>query len=233
MMALYDCRMEWLKNRLAEVGRKPIELARHLGVPPARVYEMLAGKRRLQPGEYRAAAAFLAWPEARVLALAAGETEQDNLPEVIPAPNTPLPPMRQEMAKDVPVYGTTLGGDGQGEFHFNGEVIDYVRRPPRLVGRKDVFVLYVQGSSMSPWREPGQMVYLEQNRPPRPGEYIVIEMAPSPGEEVKPAMIKRLVSTSPARIRLRQYNPDKEFDVDRTKVRAIYRVMDWDELMGV
>lgn len=137
------------------------------------------------------------------------------------------------MAKDMPVLGTSLGGDGQGEFHFNGQVIDYVRRPPRLIGRRDVFVLYVQGSSMSPWREPGQMIYLERNRPPRPGDYVVLELAGHVGDEEKPAILKRLVAMTSAKLRLRQYNPDKEFEVERAKVRAVYRVMDWDELMSV
>ena len=34
--------MKWIKERLDEIGRRPIELSRALGLPPARVYEMIA-----------------------------------------------------------------------------------------------------------------------------------------------------------------------------------------------
>ena len=41
--------MKWIKDRLDEIGRRPIELARALGLPPARAYEMIKGIRRVQP----------------------------------------------------------------------------------------------------------------------------------------------------------------------------------------
>ena len=51
--------MKWLKPLILKVGKKPIDLARHLGLPPTRVYEMQRGKRQFQPREIPLAAAFL------------------------------------------------------------------------------------------------------------------------------------------------------------------------------
>ena len=68
--------------------------------------------------------------------------------------------------RDVPVYGVTVGGS-DGDFMLNvGQVVDFARRPPTL-GRRTVFALYVQGASMSPWRVPGGLVFLDPVRPAR------------------------------------------------------------------
>jgi len=144
----------------------------------------------------------------------------------------PAPPLRTDMAKDVPVYGTSMGGDGTGDFEMNGQIVDYVRRPPRIAGREDVFALYVQGASMSPWREPGELAYIERNRPPRSGDYVVVEFQ-ADAYNVRPALIKKLVALTPTKIKLQQYNPPKIIEIDRKKRHQLYRVIDWTELMGV
>jgi len=142
-------------------------------------------------------------------------------------------PARQDMPKDVPVFGTSMGGDGTGDFEFNGQIVDYVRRPPRLDGRTDVFAIYVQGASMSPWREPGELAYVERNRPPRTGDYVVVEFQ-ADAHNVRPALIKKLAALTPTKIKLQQYNPPRVIELDRMKKRhQLYRVIDWTELMGV
>lgn len=152
------------------------------------------------------------------------------------APMAPPVPTRGEMPKDVPVYGTVSGGDDNGtlfDFELNGEIVDYVRRPPRLIGRADVFAAYLRGESVSPWREPGQLIYFERAKAPRVMDYVLIEFKPLDGEAVRPALVKRLLGVTPTKIRLRQYNPPKDFEIDRKRVLQIVRAMDWDELMGV
>ena len=229
------CGMQWLRQMLEAAGKKPADLARFLEIPPPRVYEMLAGKRRLQQGEIARAAAFLGIAEGRIVAALDGRPDPG---PAIPAnaqfaPTAPAPPARADMAKDVPVFGTGMGGNGDADFEMNGQIIDYVRRPPRLAGRNDVFAIYVQGASMSPWREPGELVYVERNRPPRSGDYVVIEFAANEFN-VRPALIKKLVAITPSRIKLLQYNPPKTIEIDRQKNRyQLYRVIDWTELMGV
>lgn len=154
------------------------------------------------------------------------------------APDVPPPPNRQSMPLDVPVLGVGAAGTAtardMGEFELNGQIVDYVRRPPRLIGRSDVFALYVHGDSVSPWREPGQLIYVESLRPPKPLDYVVVKMKPKYSlGETRPALIKRLLATTPTKVRLRQYNPPQDFDLDRDKILKVFRIMDWDELMGV
>ena len=151
------------------------------------------------------------------------------------AANDDAVPERQDMPKDVPVFGTVQGGDlgENADFELNGEIIDLVRRPPRLIGRGDIFALYVRGLSMSPWREPGGLVYVESNREPKVLDYVVIELHPKKGETARPALIKRLAGRKGSKLRLQQYSPAREFEIDQRLIAKIYRVLDWEELMGV
>lgn len=150
------------------------------------------------------------------------------------APDAALPPYRSEMPKDVPVFGTIVGGTSdQFDFELNGTIVDYVRRPPRFNGRIDVFAAYVQGTSMSPWREPGQIVYLESVKPPRNRDYVLVEMKPRDVTGVRPALLKRLISVTPTKVKLQQFQPPREFDIDRASVLRMYRVVELDEMFGV
>ena len=116
---------------------------------------------------------------------------------------------------------------------MNGDTVDWVRRPEGISGRKDVFALYIQGSSVYPWRKEGDLIYVETLRRPRNGDYVVIEMKPTGPEPERPAFIKLLVGMKGSKVRVEQHNPAKQFDIELKKVHAIYRVLDWSELLGV
>lgn len=151
--------------------------------------------------------------------------------EVSPAPDHP-PPSVDRMPANVPVHGTAVGGDA-GDFRLNGSVVDWARRPPGIAHLKDAWCVYVQSDSMSPWREPGELVYLHPSRPPRPGDYVVVELHDDHGEP-GPAYLKKLVARTGTRVRLAQWNPRRDdIEIDLALVKNIYRVIDWSELLGV
>ena len=150
---------------------------------------------------------------------------------VAPAFDAPARPMIGHMLQDVPLYGTAMGGDGNGEFEMNGTVIDHVARPPGIHGRGDVFALNVVGDSMWPWRKPNSLIYVERDRAPSVNDHVVVEFRPIAGSSVRQTVVKLLVGLSGNRLKLAQYRPAKEFEVDRKTVFRVYRVLEWDELM--
>lgn len=156
--------------------------------------------------------------------------EMPNVTEPIDDSAEPL--HRGDMPKTVKVLGTSVGGSA-GDFTMNGDTADWVRRPPRIAKRTDVFALYVQGDSMSHWREPGDLVYCESSRPPRSNDYVVVEMKPASEGAPKAAYLKKLLAITATTIRLLQYNPEKTIVIERKNVHQIYRVIDWSELLGV
>lgn len=161
-------------------------------------------------------------------------SQSSDATEVVRPLDEPVPSLiASHMPRDVPVLGTASAG-AAGDFTImNGDTVDYVRRTPRIMGRKDVFALWVRSDSMSPWREPGALIYCEAARAPQNGDYVVLEMAPEPGNDFRAAFLKRLVSSGGDTYKVLQYNPPLEYTIPKRDVQAVYRVLDWSELLGV
>lgn len=197
-----DAPRQWIRDELNRRGKKAKELAAAMGIPASRVSEIIGGEREVQADEIN--------PMARVLGMSVAEllerlgTKRPALP--LPADQgepIELPPPGK---RDLKVRGAVMGGD-DGDFTFNGEVADYVPRPPGLVGVADAFALYVQGDSMSPRFEPGSLIYIHPGRPPAPGNDVVVECFAKDGQGGGPCYLKRLVRRTAARVDLMQFNP--------------------------
>ena len=145
----------------------------------------------------------------------------------------PMPDLTN-MPHDVPVLGTVRGGDeGRGDFRFNGDRLGFVPRPPGLRGMTNAFCLYMQGSSMFPWRREGDPIYVQPGRPARPGDFVVVELKPKDDDgEAPEALVKLLVAKSPdGGVVLEQFSPPKRFALPGAKVLRVQRVVDWPELL--
>lgn len=140
-------------------------------------------------------------------------------------------PDRTAMPLDVPVYGVAVGGSSA-DFQLNGEVVDYVRRPPGLTRSRRAFAIYVVGSSMEPRFEEGDLVFLNPDRPPRPGDDVVVQMRTN-GHGPGDCYIKRLVRRTPSQWVCRQFNPEGEVTYSVDEVDRVFKVMTSADLMGV
>jgi phage repressor protein C with HTH and peptisase S24 domain len=135
--------------------------------------------------------------------------------------------------RNVPVYGTGSGGDG-GDFSFNGQLIDHAPRPPGIANRKDVYVVYLVGDSISPAYEDGTPIYVDPHRRPQPRDYVVVELRGEREGEPGPAFVKRLVARGAGKLKLEQHNPSGPLDpIDESEVVRVHRVIPWLELIGI
>lgn len=135
--------------------------------------------------------------------------------------------------RNVPVYGTGSGGDG-GDFSFNGQLIDHAPRPPGIANRKDVYVVYLVGDSISPAYEDGTPIYIDPHRRPQPRDYVVVELRGEREGEPGPAFVKRLVARGAGKLKLEQHNPSGPLDpIDESEVVRVHRVIPWLELIGI
>ena len=136
------------------------------------------------------------------------------------------------MPRNIPVRGTAVGGD-DGHFEFNGDVIEYVRRPPGILTAKNIFAVYVSGTSMSPRFEEGELVFVHPDKPAVSGCDVLVELHGRDGEP-GPCYIKRLLKRTPTRLVLQQFNPPRDdIEVPIKKVRLVYRILSTSELLGV
>lgn len=200
--------IKWLAAELDRLGRGSRgDLAKALDLENSAISKILKGTREISALEADGIRAFL---NARSAA--------SNEVAILQTP-------------DVPVLGTALGGDGDGDFLLNGHALHYVKRPAKLAGRDDIFALYTSGSSMEPRFFGGELVFCERRRAPSVGDDVVIEMHPNE-DGVVPAYLKRLEGITPTVVRLHQFNPARTFEVERRRVRQIVRVMTLADMVG-
>jgi phage repressor protein C with HTH and peptisase S24 domain len=148
--------------------------------------------------------------------------------EVAPAQSIDL----RAMPQNLPVVGSAACGP-DGRFELQGDVLEYVRRPPRLMGVIDGYALYCHGSSMSPWREDGELVMVHPRRAINVLDYVVVQLKPEKeGDSTPPAYIKRLVKRTADHIVLHQFNPAGDIRIPLQKVLHMHRILPLSEMFG-
>lgn len=111
----------------------------------------------------------------------------------------------------LPIYAAAEGGDGAMIVTY--EAIDYETRPASLATARGAYGIYIVGDSMSPRYEPGDKALIDPNRPAWSGDDVVLFQLRADNEAV--AMIKRLVRVTKEHWHLKQFNPAREFTVER------------------
>jgi hypothetical protein len=152
------------------------------------------------------------------------------------------------LRRDLPVYGTALGSEvdfesaeGAGSLKVEqaaldqSEVLGYLRRPPALEGRRDVYGVYVAGASMYPRFAEGEAIFVDPKRPPMIGDDVVVflvEPDEHEGDRVSSVLVKRLKRRTAACFELEQFNPACTFRIKRSRVRAVHRIIPAGELLA-
>jgi phage repressor protein C with HTH and peptisase S24 domain len=215
-------------------GMTLVQVAQALGVTYPAVQQWEAGKTAPSTENLRALAGLLQFDP-----FTGGRTGTPAAEGLVP--NVDLtraedaPPLhRFGGPRDVEVRGTAVGGGGtDGDFRFNGQVIDRVPRPQGIANRRDVYALYVENDSMYPRFDPGARLYVDPHRRPRPGDDVVVELHSESESEPGPGFIKKLVKTTPTKLIVEQFNPPKQLEFEISRVKSLHRVIPMEELVGV
>lgn len=214
------------------VGWSGAKLARELGIKQPSLHELENGDATGSKHSFKIAqktGVNIAWLET-------GEGEMIG-PSLETGPSVPpreitIPELNfHSMPRDVPILGGASCGEN-GLFELNGQVHDHARRTPRLIGIKDVYALYIEGDSMIPWRDPGELVYVHPNQPVKIGDYVVVQLHPEKEGAAHAAYIKKLIRRTATSIVLHQFNPAKDLTIPLKKIDKIHRVMPWSEVLG-
>jgi phage repressor protein C with HTH and peptisase S24 domain len=221
---------EWLANRIAELGKKKSELARHLGIPASRISEMIAGKREIQSDEIAPLASFLNWTIEQLMRTESGfSTTSTGKIADISSPMADIAPPNFG-SKDVPVRGVAAAGN-RGGFQMSQDIIDYAPRPPAVANSKNIYAIFVLNDSMHPAYESGALVYVSPDKPARAGDYVIVQVR-TPDGDIE-ALFKRLKRQDDRFLVLTQYNPPKDIKIAQTDVVAVHRAYTLNELVGV
>ena len=124
----------------------------------------------------------------------------------------------------LPVLGSAEGG-ADGQSPWNGDVVDYVPRPANLAGVPQAYAIYVYGTSMEPRYHPGEIAFVHPVKPPRPGDYVLVQFRPKAEGDPPCALLKRLVRQTQTKLVLEQFNPAKTFDLKLADVVSVHRIV--------
>lgn len=141
-------------------------------------------------------------------------------------------PRARDFPLDVPVYGVAVGGT-DADFFMNGEIVDFVRRPPGAAKTKNIYAIYIVGTSMVPKFEEGELAYVSPARTPSIGDYVVVECHPEDGGKVGRGFVKKLVRRTATKIVCEQFNPPRQVDFPVKSVKSVHRIIPWSELLGI
>ncbi len=142
-------------------------------------------------------------------------------------------PQPAHLPNDVPVKGTAAGSHLRGAFQLEVDtIVDWVRRPPALSGARHAYALFVEGSSMEPRYLPGDLVFVHPDRPPRPGDTVVVQAQAGPHAPLE-ATIGYLRRRTERAVIIAKINPAAEVELKAETVKAIHKVLSTNELFGV
>jgi len=226
---------EWISARLKSLRITKGSLAKSLGIDPARVSEIVGGRRNVQVSELPVMADILQMSTeelvARLTPRKGGALSEETSPDSPRHSVTPLPtgaisdlPTNAQLPRNLPIYGSARGGI-DGSFEMNGQSMDYVERPPSLAAARNAYAVYVQGDSMWPRFEAGWLLHVNPNRPVRKGDNVVVQIKAEDEHAPPLAYIKLYEATTPTKLIVSQFNPKKDLEWPLDDVVSIHRVV--------
>lgn len=124
----------------------------------------------------------------------------------------------------IPVLAAGRGGS-DGWFPWNGEIVDYVSRPPQLAGSPQAYAVYVLGSSMEPRYYAGELVHIHPGKPVTIGAFVLLQIRPEAEGEASRASMKRLARRTSTKVTFEQFNPPKEIDLKVSEILSMHRIV--------
>lgn len=143
---------------------------------------------------------------------------------ILPTPKRmPIVPAPQLGNDLIPILGRALGGEG-GRLLFSGDPVGYVGRPEVLAGVPGAYATYYDGDSMWPRYKPGELLWIQPDRPPRKGDDVLVQLRSKNDGEFLEGYIKEFVAWTPTLLILTQHNPKIEITFPRELIRSVHFV---------
>ena len=115
----------------------------------------------------------------------------------------------------------------------DSKVIDMVRRPPGLAWAPNVYGIYMVGDSMLDRFSHGELIYVHPDRPSRPGDYVIIQIAAANDDDPAPVYVRRLVAQDGNVVVVEQTNPRQRMEINVEDIVKLHRILTTNELFGV
>ena len=131
-------------------------------------------------------------------------------------------PIIVDAINTIPLFASAEGGEGA--LVISAEEIDRVPRPYTLEHVKEAYAILIEGESMDPAFEPGDIAWVNPQLGARRNHDVILYGSDRVDGEAR-ALIKRIVSATDENWTVRQYNPPKQFSLSRAKWGICHRVV--------
>ena len=179
-----------------------LEMMNEAAPPPHRGGQKLVGEQWISPSAEDIRNSAIAESNARIMA--------------------PIPPQMTE--RMIPVLGEAVGGS-DGEYIFNGQVLEYIAAPPSLVNVRDAYAVFVDGESMYPRYRSGETVYAHPSRPARRGDDVIVQLRPTAEGSPPRGYVKEFVGWTAQNLVLSQHNPVREIRFAKDDVISVHPIV--------
>jgi phage repressor protein C with HTH and peptisase S24 domain len=209
-----------VRRRVSELGLSLSDISLKIGRNHAYLQQFLErGVPRDLPEKIRPALAAILQVEESMLRGIDGRIESS---ERLTSPGPTMRPNLEPLDPyDLPVYAGAEGGPTG--LQVTPDPIDWVPRPRPLRNVPKAFAVYVIGDSMEPAYRHGDMVFVHPALPALRGDDVLLTKQGSDRELV--AMIKHLVGWSDRDWKLKQFNPEREFQVSKSEWPQVHVVV--------
>ena len=201
--------IQWIRDDLKQPGKSQAGLARHMGWDPSVVSKILRGRRGLKVQE---AAKIRAYFGAKIESKAISKNEIQSLS---------LQPLGE---RNLPILGAAKGGE-RGLFLDNGAFFEMVQRPPTLADVTEAYAVYMVGDSMEPRYFPGEILYVHPHKPPRRGDFVIVQLEPADQAGEPEYLVKQFQRRNEKELVLHQFNPEKDTAFPSARIRAIHKIV--------
>ncbi len=193
------------------------DLRRH-GNPSRRTLEKLLSAADSSLAEFEALRAGAPSP--------AQQTTSDRLGEAARRRWSQSPPPK------LPLVASAFGGEwskaGSGieltQVQFN-EQLESIARPASLASDPEAYALTIIGDSMWPRFRPGRQIAISPRSPVAIGDDVLVHLGGIAEDGRTLVLIKELFRRTAAALTLRQFNPDRSFDVQAAEIAAVHKVV--------
>lgn len=131
---------------------------------------------------------------------------------------------RYSRTADLPVIG--FFNSPRGDKLDKSQIVEVVPRPGNLASVKNAFALYASEEDMAPRFAPGELLFINPNKPLTRGCFVVIEL--KGGQTI----IKQFVKQTKTHVMLKQFSPAKEIRLKNSEISNLFRIVGSAETAG-
>lgn len=145
-------------------------------------------------------------------------------------------PADEQKAATIPFLRTQQVEGWEDRFSLGPEGYEPIPQPNSIPASSYVICFLMPGTSMLPWRSPGEPVFVDLSTRPTIGDHALIRFGKTDGKNVEefqkgPFIVRLVTDVGPESVRIKSYFTNKEEIVAAEDVMPFY-VLEWHELYG-